>query len=160
MRKSFIAIVLLVITIFGTGYVLGQVLGISPVAAATSTPTTTQPGARFHGMVGGSPHADGTVTGINGNTVTIKADADNGNGNEYTNVTTIQVTSSTQYATSPNSSSSAGKSSITVGSYILAEGTVSSDGKTLTATSVQLLPAGAHAGCPGQSGTTQSTPSA
>src|SRR5947209_12861984 len=121
MRKPLIAVTLLAIAIFGVGYVAGQVLGISPTSAATSTtptPTTTQPGigSGFHGMQGDTPHADGTVTAISGNTVTIKADADSGSPNEYTNVTTVQLTNSTQYdAGRDDSGTTAGKSSITVG---------------------------------------------
>jgi hypothetical protein len=112
-----------------------------------------------------TPHADGTVTAVNGNTVTIKADADTGNPNEYTNVTTVQLTSSTQYDTGRDGTSTSGKPAITAGSYLIADGTLSVDGKTLTATSVYVLPAGARAGgppagYPGSSGSTQFSPGA
>jgi hypothetical protein len=56
---------------------------------------------------------------------------------------TIYLTPSTQYGTGwRGSAATAGKSSITVNSHILAEGTVSADGKSLAATRVTVLPAG------------------
>jgi hypothetical protein len=154
MRKSVVAVTLFIVTVFSAGYLLGQVLGITPSSAATTTtptPTTTQPGigSVFGPMHADTPHADGTVTAVNGNTITIKADADIGNPNEYKNVTTVQLTSSTQKDVDPDGSSST--STITVGSYLIAEGTLSADGKTLTATSIHVLPAGAaHGGPPAQ----------
>jgi hypothetical protein len=85
------------------------------------------------------PHAAGTVTAVNGSSITIKPDTNGPNAPQ--SVTTIVVTSSTQYFAGPKSQgASATRSSIKVGSYVLATGTLSSDGKTLTAKRVFVLP--------------------
>jgi hypothetical protein len=78
------------------------------------------------------------VTAINGDTLTIKADNDPAGTNEYTGVTTVILTSGTQYVAGHGSAGTVSRSSITVGSTIIVEGTVSSDGKTITATTVRL----------------------
>src|SRR5438270_4248705 len=44
-----------------------------------------------------TPHADGTVTAVNGNTITVKPDADKAGSNEYTKVTTIVVNGGRTY---------------------------------------------------------------
>jgi Domain of unknown function (DUF5666) len=143
MRKSLIAATLLAITVFATGYIVGQVIGVTPSSAAGSTSTQTQTGAgSFRGFAPLGQHADGTVTVVNGDTITIKAGADRAGSNEYTAVTTVTLTGNTQYNAGPNATAT--KSSIKVGSYIIAEGTLSSDGKTLTATAVSL----SSGGCP------------
>ena len=157
MRKLIIAGVLLALTVFGIGYVVGQVRGAAPSFAAGNGPTVFTGrdfGPHFlgQGTGGGSipKHADGTVTAISGNTITIAPDNDANNPNEYASVTTVQLTGSTQY-------NGAGKSAVKVGSRILAAGTISSDGKTLTASQVWTGGAG---GCPHgthQSGTTPSS---
>jgi Domain of unknown function (DUF5666) len=149
MRKPLIAAALLALTIFGVGYVIGQVRGTPSSFAATnapansSNPTFLYPSDAGQAAAGSaasvSRHADGTVTAVSGNTITIKADNDAAGSNEYTSVTTIQLTSSTQYNVS------GGKSGIKVGSHIVAEGNVSSDGKTMTATQVST---GGPGGCP------------
>jgi hypothetical protein len=147
MRKSLIAATLLTIAVFATGYVVGQVFGVTPSSAASTTPTPTQtPSGGFHGFARSGQHADGTVTAINGDTITVKADSDQAGSSEYTGVTTIKVTGSTQY--NAGSNATATKDSIKVGSYILAEGTLSSDGKTLTATTVSVGTGGHPGGCP------------
>jgi hypothetical protein len=87
-----------------------------------------------HGAAG--PHADGTVTGVAGNTISVKPDNDAAGSNEYTKVTTIQVNGSTTY--DAGRGATAGLASVTVGSSIFAVGTVSSDGTTLTATHVSV----------------------
>ena len=162
MRKLIITGVLLALTVFGLGYVVGQVRGVSPSFAASN-------GSRYfsgrdvgHSFLAQGPgastasipkHADGTVTAISGNTVTVKADNDAANSNEYSSVTTIQLTGTTQY-------NGAGKSAIKVGSRILAAGTVSSDGKTMTASQVWTGGAGACAhGAPSSSTTPSSSTS-
>jgi hypothetical protein len=53
-------------------------------------------------------------------------------------VTTITLTSSTQYFAGPGASAT--KADIKTGSFVIARGTLSSDGKTLTATQVMVLP--------------------
>jgi hypothetical protein len=96
-------------------------------------------GGHMHGGAFGGPHADGTVTGISGNNISIKADANH--PDEQSSVTTVVVTSSTQYLSGlRNSGAAATKASVKVGSFIIARGTLSSDGKTLTATQVLVLP--------------------
>jgi len=87
------------------------------------------------------PRADGQVTAINGDTITIKADSDQGQTNEYGNVTTVVLTNSTTYQADHNGSATT-KASIKVGSFIIAEGTLSGDGKTVTASKVSVMPDG------------------
>lgn len=98
-------------------------------------PAGFTPGADGPGRDGGNtPHADGTVTAVNGNTITVKADSDPAGSTEYTKVTTIVLTGSTTYGAGHDGTAT--KGSIVTGSYIVAEGTLSADGTTLTATQV------------------------
>jgi hypothetical protein len=90
------------------------------------------------------------VTAVNGNTITVKADGNHGPSpsNEYNNVTTITLSSSTKYESGFGQSGSA--KSIKVGTYIIADGTLSADGKSLSAATVMV---GDHgAGGPGPDG--------
>lgn len=137
MRSPFIATAIIIVAIFSGGYVVGAVSGALPTFAAdaTTTPTPAAPGSAAPGGFHGAPHADGTVTAVNGDTITVKADNDPAGSTEYTKVTTITVNGSTQYY---SGFMPATKASITVGSHIIAEGTVSSDGTTLTATRIGL----------------------
>jgi hypothetical protein len=139
MRKSFIAATLLTIALFATGFVAGQVIGITPSSAAGAIQTQTAPATAS----AASRHADGTVTAVNGDAVTIKADADRAGSNEYTGVTTVNLTGATQYGSGQT------KASIKVGSHLVAEGAVSSDGTTLTATTVSVGSAAGAGGCSG-----------
>jgi hypothetical protein len=85
-----------------------------------------------------APHADGTVTAINGDTLTISAGTDPTGTTEYTGVNTVVLTGATQYDAGHDSTGTISKSSIKVGSYVIVDGTLSSDGKTLTATSLSI----------------------
>lgn len=162
MRTSLIGLAFLAIAVFGVGYLVGQVRGIAAGSAATNGPVvlrgftdTNQPTTftfRPLSTQGGAKHADGTITAVNGDTITVQADNDSGNPNEYTSVTTIVLTNSTTYQ------GTGGKSAIKAGSHIIAEGTVSSDGKTLTATSVGVGGPGGHGNCPHGSAPSGSTP--
>jgi hypothetical protein len=97
-------------------------------------------------------HADGTVTAINGDTITVKADADRAGSTEYTSVTTINLTGTTKYSAGHDSAATTTRPTISVGQYIIAEGTVSSDGKTLTASQVSVGAGGPGHGGPGFDG--------
>ena len=167
MKKQIIATALVATSVFGAGVAVGQIGAVPGSSAAsaivapsaTTTPATTQVAPAQgdqHGGAQDAPHADGTVTAINGNTLTIKADNDPAGTTEYTGVTTVLLTSSTQYEAGHDSTGTAGKSSITVGSYVIVEGTLSSDGKTLTATTVRIN-AGGPAGGPASGSTGGST---
>jgi hypothetical protein len=116
----------------------GAILTATDVSVLPSAPT---PGAFGHGGFGhfGGPHADGTVTAINGNTITIKPDTERA-GSQESAITSIVVSSSTTYDAGPGVT--AGKDSIKVGGFVRAEGTLSSDGKTLTARRVSVKAAG------------------
>jgi hypothetical protein len=92
-----------------------------------------------------TPHADGTITGINGDVLTVKPDNDPAGSTEYTKVTTITLTTSTKYAAGKGTTTTT-RPTFTVGEYIVAEGTVSSDGTSLTATLVSAGKAGGHGG--------------
>jgi hypothetical protein len=145
MRKPLIATRLLVTGAFGAVYLIGQVGGATPSFAAsrfTQHGTSTTNHQHFTGRAtqkqAAGKHADGQITAVNGNTITVKADADRAGSNEYTAVMTINLTSSTQYVTGKGSAATSTKPTISVGEYIVAEGTVSSDGKTLTATLVSV----------------------
>ena len=103
-------------------------------------------GLRRHMAVG--PFTIGKVTGVTGDTITIQPLTLGGPTTaNQTGVTTIQLTGSTTIRAGRGESGTA--SSITVGSYVVATGTVSSDGKTLSATQIMVQPQGLngfHAG--------------
>ena len=151
MKRSIIATALLATGLFGAGLAIGQISGIpgSSAASAVSTPTTTQtaPGQGNHpDGAQDAPHADGTVTAINGDTLTISAGTDPSGTTEYTGVTKVVLTSATQYDAGHDSTGTISKSSIKVGSYVIIEGNLSSDGKTITATSLGINPGGPVSG--------------
>jgi hypothetical protein len=155
MRKSLIAIVLIGGIVFATGYLIGQIRGIT--ASSAAGPSTNDPAPAIpwggmrpflgtHGPGHMGPHAGGKVTAVTGNTITVQPFVDR-DGQEA-QVTTIQVTGSTKYFTGFNQAAT--KAAVKVGSYVKADGTVSSDGKTLNATSVfvfsSAMPHGTHWG--------------
>ena len=162
MKKSVIASAILVTGMFGAGIAAGQLGGIpgSSAASAITTTTTTQAASAAATTTtqtapdqGGhqdgaqdAPHADGTVSAINGDTLTISVGADSAGTTEYTGVTTVILTSATQYDAGHDDTGTISKSSIAVGSYIIVDGTLSSDGKTLTATSLRINAGGPVAG--------------
>ena len=162
MKKSLIATAIVVTGMFGAGIAVGQIGGIpgSSAASAITTTTTTQaanavattttPAAPdqdgHHDGAQDAPHADGTVTAINGDTLTISAGTDPAGTTEYTGVTTVVLTSATQYDAGHDDTGTISKSSISVGSYVIVDGTLSSDGKTLTATSLRINAGGAGPG--------------
>lgn len=139
MRKTLMAAALLAAIIFAAGFITGQIHGITPSSAAGNGPSSSTTGAGPHLRFSAGPHAAGQVTTISGNTITITPSA-NRFGAAST-VTTVVVSGTTQYR-SPGTTG-ANEGTIKVGSYILATGTLSSDGKTLTATQVIILPNGA-----------------
>lgn len=98
------------------------------------------------------PRADGTVTAMNGDTITVKADGDHGPNpaNEDASVTTIVLTSSTKIQSGFGQSSTA--SSVKVGSFVIAAGTLSSDKTTLTATTLMIAPSGGRGPASSSSG--------
>ena len=146
MKKSVIATAILVTGMFGAGIAAGQLGGIpgSSAASAITTTTTMQAAPDQGGQ--DAPHADGTVSAINGDTLTISVGADPAGTTEYTGVTMVILTSATQYDAGHDDTGTISKSSITVGSYIIVDGTLSSDGKTLTATSLRINAGGPVAG--------------
>src|SRR5579872_7082 len=146
MRKSAIIAALVAVVIFGVGYAIGQVRGATPGSAAGQAPLQLSgalafDGFGFHGMFGG-PHAAGTVTAISGDTLTIKPFT--GPRGQSSAVTTVLVSSTTKYVSRPTTAAS--QSSVKVGTFIVATGTLSSDGKTLTAQEVMILPHGLKSG--------------
>lgn len=135
MRKPLIVVTLVTAGVFATGYLVGQLEGAMSANAASKHATVKGKGHSNRGWVSdratpGAHHADGSVTAVNGNTITVKADNDPAGSNEYTGLTTIVLSSSTTFTGGTT------RASIVVGARIVAEGTVSSDGTTLTATSV------------------------
>jgi hypothetical protein len=153
MRKGLIGASLVVAGTFGTGYVLGQGIGATPSFAAGGKHTHTSGTAIRTQQTGQSatPHADGTVTAVNGDTITVQADNDAAGSTEYTKVTTIVLSSSTKY-NADNGSTTTTKPTISTGQHIVAEGTVSTDGTTLTATLVSTGTHGPGQGGPGRGG--------
>lgn len=135
MRRSTIVASVVTATALGGAYLLGPLQEASSVVAAGKH-VTSHARARPHatGTTGttrtATPHADGKVTAVNGNIITVQADNDPAGSTEYTGVTTIVLSDATTYSASTT------RASIVVGSYIIAEGNVSSDGKTLAATKV------------------------
>ena len=148
MKKTLIAATVLTAGIFGTGYAVGQITGVTGSAAASAVPTVVQtatgavtpPDGPGNGSADAhrndSPHADGTVTAINGDTLTISAGTDPSGTTEYTGVVTVNLSSTTTYDAGHDSTAAASKSSIKVGSYVIVDGTLSSDGKSIAATRV------------------------
>jgi hypothetical protein len=161
MHKALIVASLFVAGTFATGYILVQGTGATPTFAAgvkhkhtTGTNIRTQQTGK-----NATPHADGTVAAVNGNTITVKADNDQAGSTEYTKVTTIVLTSATKYDNGPGSTTTT-RPTITTGQHIVAEGTVSSDGTTLTATVVSVGTHGPGHGGPHQGGPNQGGPHA
>lgn len=146
MKKTIIATALLTAGVFGVGYTAGQFGGVPGTSAAAAvTPTASQSipdGSGPGGRGRNTPHADGTVTAINGDTLTIAAGSDPAGSTEYTGVTTVVLTGTTQFDAGHDSTGAINKSSITVGSYVIVDGTLSSDGKTITASRLGIHPGG------------------
>lgn len=151
MNKPLIAITLLTAGTLGTGYVIGQIAGVSPSFAAGGTHTHTA-NHSLHTNVANQPagaHADGQITAVNGDSITVTPDADRAGSNEYTGVTTINLTSATKYAAGHDAAATATRPAFAVGQHIVAEGTVSADGKALSATLVSVDAGGHGPGGPG-----------
>ena len=137
MSRILVALAVLIVAVFGIGYVIGQATGITSGVAAGTTPSRPSTGRWMgHHFDHFGPHAAGQVSAVSGNTVTVKPTT--GWRGETSTVTSIALTGSTQYVTGPGNS--ADKSAIKVGSFVVATGTLSSDGKTLTASRVMILP--------------------
>jgi hypothetical protein len=153
MHKGLIGVSLVVAGTFGTGYVLGQGTGTTPGFAAGGKHTHASGTAIRTQQIGQSatPHADGTVTAVNGDTITVKADNDSAGSTEYTKVTTILLTGSTKYNADRGSTTTT-KPTISTGQHVVAEGIVSTDGNSLTATLVSVGTHGPGHGGPGQGG--------
>jgi hypothetical protein len=154
MRRRLVTVTLLVVGACALGGLVAQSLTPAGATAAsrkathakskTAKKSTTHSGAHQSATATArTPHADGTVTAVNGNTITVKPDTDAAGSNEYTKVTTVIIGGSTQISTGRGTAATV--AAITVGSRFVAEGTLSSDGTTLTATRFQVAPAD-HAG--------------
>lgn len=138
MRRIVIALAALIVAVFGIGYVIGQATGITSSAAATNNGTASPPyDAPWMDHHSGEyrPRAAGKVSAINGNAVTITPLPGRFGASS---VTTIDLTGTTQYMA--GFGNSADKSTVKVGSFLVATGTLSVDGKTLTAARVMVLP--------------------
>lgn len=163
MRKSLVAITVLVSAMFGVGYLFGQLGGpsISLAAGGTQkhvakrvahTKTTSRRAHTNATVTSSAPHADGTVTAVNGNTITVQADADPAGSTEYTKVTTIVLGGTTKYGAGEGTTTTT-KPAIAKGDHIVAEGTLRTDGTTLDATLVSLgMGGGPGHGGPGPGG--------
>lgn len=154
MRRRLVTVTLVVAGACALGGLVGQSLTAAGATAASkkATHAKAKTGKKTKSRTGAHqsatptarpPHADGTVSAVNGNTITVKPDNDRAGSNEYTKVTTVIINGSTQISSGKGTAATA--SAITVGSRFVAEGTVSSDGTTLTATKFRVAPAG-HAG--------------
>lgn len=152
MHKTRLAASMFIAGTLATGYVLAQGSGATSAFAASKHKQASGTALHTH-QTGrnGTPHADGTVSAVNGNTITVKADTDKAGSTEYTKVTTIVLTGSTKY-NAGNGTTTTTKPTIAVGQYIVAEGTVSSNGVTLTATLVSVGTHGAGHGGHGRGG--------
>jgi hypothetical protein len=159
MRKPLIVVALLAATIFAVGYLTGQIGGAGASSAAGTSANATSTTPPLTGRFGGQqpPGAAGQVTAVNGDTVTITP---GGFRRSASSVTTILLTSNTTYNQGFGPSAAAAtQSSIQVGAFVIAHGTLSSDGTSLTATDVSLLPSApgsggfGHMGGPGAAGT-------
>lgn len=153
MKRTIIGLAGLTALVFGVGYTIGQIGGVSSSLAATTTvtsPSVTIPatggheffradgidaGGGFEGRAD-TPHADGTVTAINGDTLTISPTNDPNGTNQYSKVTTVVLTSKTVYESGPHGTTPLTRSAIKAGSRIKVTGTLSNNGTTITATTV------------------------
>ena len=81
------------------------------------------------------PSVVGTVTAVNGNSITIEG------GLFDSQAPTIVTSAQTVYMNGSDGSASASSSSVTVGSVIVATGAESTDGTTLNAQRIVVLPA-------------------
>jgi hypothetical protein len=113
----------------------GQTAALSDIAvgsliAAEGTPSSNGSTLDALAVTIQLPRVAGQVTAISGDTLTVKGPDDTS--------ATVLLTAATQYSAGPQSS--AGRSSITTGSFIMAEGTVGSDG-SLTALQVDIATA-------------------
>jgi Domain of unknown function (DUF5666) len=152
MRKPLIVIALLAATIFAAGYLIGQVGGVGASSAAGTTASATPTAPHWMGRFGGQqrPDAAGQVTGVNGDTVTITP---GGFRHDQSSVNTILLSSSTTYNQGFGPSAAAAtRSSIKAGAFVIARGTLSSDGTMLTATEITVLPSAPTGGGFGHSG--------
>src|ERR1700694_3570900 len=142
MRRPLIVVALFAATVFGAGYLIGQLRGLSTGWAASLNQAQTQAPIMQWGRLRDSfrandagtsagPHVDGVVTGISGDKITIKPDGSTGANDETDTVTEITLSSTTQYGSGVSGTSS--KSAIVVGAFVIAGGTVSPDGKSLAA---------------------------
>lgn len=151
MNKPLIATTLLAAGTLGTGYAIGQIAGATPSFAAGGThPHSTSYSIHQNvaNQAAGS-HADGQITAVNGDAITVTPDADRAGSNEYTGVTTITLSSATKYAVGRGAAATTTRPTLAVGQYIVAEGSLSSDGKTLAATLVSVGAGGHGPGGPG-----------
>jgi hypothetical protein len=134
MRTSIVVMAAFVVAAFAIGYLAGSVNGVvrgfaanSPQASPTATSTTKCAVVRFVG-----PHAVGTVSGVSGGTITITPLA--GFRDNASAVTQIVTNSSTKFYTGAGTAASL--SSVKNGDMVRAAGTLSPNGKSLTATRV------------------------
>ena len=117
----------------------GQTSGIGLSNIATGTAIVAQGTIDTNGALTAKvvtiqvPRIGGQVTAVNGASYTVSGR----NGATYTVITT----GSTTYV-NPNGSSAATTPTIAKGAFIMAEGTLSADGKTLTAQRILVLPTG------------------
>jgi hypothetical protein len=109
--------------------------GTTIAAVGTRSGSTVQ--ATFVAVI--PPHAVGTVSKIEGDTITLTPRG--GDGFLGSNVTTIVISKTTTFRSPGESSVTA--SSIKVGDVVIATGTLSADGKTLQAGAVTIAPSGA-----------------
>jgi hypothetical protein len=107
--------------------------GTAIVAAGTLDSNGTLTAVRVMIRV---PHVGGEVTAVNGSSYTVTA--------RFGTTYTVNATSSTTYVNPDGTATSA--SAVKVGTYIAAQGTLSADGKTLTAQRILVRPAGTDRG--------------
>jgi hypothetical protein len=107
--------------------------GTAIVAAGTLDSNGTLTAVRIMIRV---PRVGGEVTAVNGSSYTVTA--------RFGTTYTVNTTSSTTYVNPDGTAASA--SAVKVGTYIAAQGTLSADGKTLTAQRILVAPAGTGRG--------------
>jgi len=151
LNKPLIATTLLAVGTLGTGYAIGQIAGSTPSFAAGGTHSHSTSHSLHTNVTNpaAAAHADGQITAVNGDAITVTPDADRAGSTEYTGVTTINLSSATKYGAGRGNAATATRPAFAVGQYIVAEGSVSSDGKTLSATLVSVGHGGHGFGGPG-----------
>ena len=155
-RNSWITVIVVAIVCAGGGYLIGKQSATSTAATGASAYAGRAGGAGFAGRAGGITGAGGGAT-----IGTIIATSDGSFTVQLPTSTSTTATTGTKIVLFDNSTmvselESVPATSLTVGQSVTVTGTANSDG-SVTATSIQVRPAGAAGGFGGRAGASATT---